>query len=167
MPKQLQLLSTRWQDVEKRYDAVVPQMYPIIMQYRNVQSGAWPRLVTLHDMLAERLAELGAQNATAPPAATDPQVKTLLKEIDNTKALCRRFSKQFYDLAGKMNPVFKDLETLRNDLDKVIKEKSGFFTRSNSVGEIRKLRGTVSTLIANTQFVLRDRPVKPDDPAIN
>ncbi|HEY2167712.1 MAG TPA: hypothetical protein VGH01_11135, partial [Jatrophihabitantaceae bacterium] len=100
MPKELAALTVRWTSVQKRVDAVWGDLSHLIMQYRNPQSGAWPRFVTMLEMLEERLQELGAKSARDPAAAKDPQVKKLLAEIDNVAGICLKISKEYWQKKG-------------------------------------------------------------------
>ena len=168
MPEKLKAMTAVWIDLEKRYNAVIPQMYQLIMQYWNLQTGSWRRLVMMHEMLGERLAALGAPDASSPPADSDGDVKTLLDEIGETKALCRRLSTEFWALVPKANRVLDDLEELNKGLNAVVKEKSRAFKVSSSVGELKKLSTTVNNLYADTRDALLDDKLhKPDDPLIN
>lgn len=164
MPKELAALTARWQGVEKRIDAVWPDLASLIMQYRNQQSGAWPRLVTLWEMLEERLGELGATSARHPAAAGDAQVKKLVAEIDNVAGICVKLSKEYWQKKGT---VFDELLTLQKDVEKAVKGKSGIFSRSQSLPLLKTLRGTVNTMVAEARFFTKDQPPKPDDPAIS
>lgn len=160
MPKELQALTARWNDVQKRLDDVWGDLAKLIMQYRNVQSGAWPRFVTLLEMLDERLGELNARSARDPQAAGDQQVKKLLAEIDKVAGICVRIQNEYWQ-KRESTTVFKDLSALQKDLDKVIKEKSGFFSTSKSVPLLKTMRLSVNTMAAEAQFFLKDQPPKP------
>ena len=160
MPKQLQALRTRWVDVQADLDKVWGDLAKLIMQYRNVQSGAWPRLITLYEMLDERLAELGVESVSE--RKNDPQLKTLMAEIGKVRALCRKISAQYWERKGT---AFDDLRTLQRDFEKAIKEKKSTFF-SQSLPALKKLQKSVNTMNANAQFFLKDEPPKPDDPVI-
>jgi hypothetical protein len=164
MAKQLQALTQSWADVQNRVDAVWGDLSSLIMQYRNPQSGSWPRLVTLLDVLNERLAELGANSAQDAAAANDTQVKKILAEIDNVKQVCRKISKEFWATRGT---VFRDLDDLQKEFERVVKEKSGIFSRSSSLPALKTLRASVNSVVADAKFFLKDSPPKPDDAWIN
>jgi septal ring factor EnvC (AmiA/AmiB activator) len=168
MPGKLAALSAEWNDLSKRFQQVVPQTSKLIMQYYNPSSGAWRRLLEMHAMLGQRLAALGVADAADPAAADDDEVKTLLAEIVETKAQCRRLSQEFWQLAPTVNQMLTDFKDLKEALDKVIKEKSSVFKSSKSVDELKALRGVVNTTWVDFRAALRDDPMpKPDDPNIN
>ena len=158
MAKELAALSARWTIVEKRVDAVWGDLAHLIMQYRNIQSGAWPRYVTLCEMLEERLEQLGARAPVDPRAAGDAEVKKLVAELVKVSEICVKIQKEYYEKKGT---VFADLSNLQKDVQKAVKNKSGIFSRSQSLPALKQMQATVNTFVAEARFFLKDEPPKP------
>lgn len=167
MPKQLEALSAVWTGLDKRMQQTNAKMYPLITQFYNPQSGSFRRLMDMYAMLGQRLQTLGAADASAPEAADDDEVKTLLAEIAQVKVTCQRLSKEFWALKPQVNRIIDELEDLNKALRKVVKEKSKLFTVSSSVAELRKLSDLVNDVYVDFTGVVGDnRLLKPDDPLI-
>lgn len=164
MAQQLKALSDTWDNVNTRLLAVWGDLTQLIAEYQHPNSGAWPRVVDMYEMLEERLAALGANTAQDPAAANDNQVQRLVTEIDRGKALCRKKATEFY---AKKGNVFRDLGQLKAEVDRVYKSKAGFLSRSKSVPALKNLQATVSTMLADANQMLTLQPHRPDDPAIN
>lgn len=166
MAKQLAALSMRWWDLEPKLRTVWPDLASLIMQYRNQQSGSWPRLVVLFEMLDERLGKLGANSAQDAVAARDMQVKKLLLEIAGTKKICQKVSTEYWQLRNSTT-AFKDLGVLVADVEKAVKDKSGFFSNSKSLPLLKTLKDSVAMMAADARHLLKDEPHKPNAPEIN
>jgi hypothetical protein len=167
MASNLVKLSGRWWAVEDRVKNEWGDFHKLIVQYRSPNAGTYSRLLEYLRMLAQRLTALGVNNAQDPVAAADPEVQALLTEIVNTKALCRKVSKQFWDLRAK-STLFKELYGVKDDLDAAITKKAAALKKSKSLPALEDVRTKVNDLVADLEKAFRDdAPHKPTEAWIN
>jgi predicted nucleic acid-binding Zn-ribbon protein len=141
VPKELAKVSADFEDARKRVAPMVEKLDNLNNNYWNETAGVWNRYFAGVDMLSERLRGLGVQNAAA--AANDNEVKTLVKGIADAKADALKISKDFWNEAKRVQAIVKELETLRKQIQVLIKQKSGLLSRSKSVPALTALEKEV------------------------
>jgi hypothetical protein len=162
MPKELARVSSAYVDVQKRVTPMLENLERLDNNFWNATSGNWGRYYAGVDALADRLKELNVKSAADPKAASDNEVKTLLKGIATAKADALAISKEFWTTAKRVDAIRREVLTLEADVLKVTKEKSGIFTKSNSLPQLKKLSGTLHELAAELQAATFAGPHQPD-----
>jgi hypothetical protein len=162
MPKELARVSTAYLDIQKRVTPMLDNLARLDNNFWNETSGNWGRYYGGVDLLAERLAKLGVNSATDPKAASDNEVKTLVKGIAKAKADALVISKDFWNTAKRVDAIRREVLKLEADVLKVIKDKSGFLSRSKSLPQLKKLSVTLHELAADLESATLTGPHKPD-----
>jgi hypothetical protein len=162
MPKELARVSAAYVDVQKRVTPMLENLERLDNNFWNATSGNWGRYYAGVDALADRLKELNVNSAADPKAVSDNEVKTLIKGITTAKADSLAISKEFWTTAKRVDAIRREVLTLEADVLKVIKEKSGFFAKSNSLPPLKKLSGTLHELAAELQAATHTGPHQPD-----
>ena len=135
MPKELARVMDRYGVLQKQVNPLLSQMQDHTNQFVIMRDYVW--LTT--DDLAERLTELKAPNAGDPKAAQDPHVRRLLKSLETFQTLMGSRDSDMRQVAKKLTAVHAELVKLEKDVAAVIKAKSGFFTRSKSLPQLKAL----------------------------
>jgi hypothetical protein len=139
VPKELAKLGTEFNDVKKRVGPMLENMELLNNNFWNETSGNWNRYFSGVDLLAERLKALGASSASDAKAASDGEVKAIVKGIATAKADCLSISKEYWTTLSRVAAIAKEVGSLKAKVDAVIKQKSGILTRSKSLPALQTL----------------------------
>lgn len=154
MPRELARLTTEFKDIKKRLEPFLDNMDRLNNNFWNETNGNWNRFFSGVDMLADRLKEIGANSILDDKAKSDGEVKTIAKGIADAKADCIKISKEYYVFADRVRGVRREIAVLQKDVDKVIKEKSGIFTRSKSLPQIKQIKTDLAKLDSDLNLLL-------------
>lgn len=167
MPRELARVTSAFADIQKRVGPMLENMDRLNNNFWNETSGNWGRYYAGLDMLADRLKQLAVPTASDPKAAADGEVKTLLQGIAKAKADCLGISKQYWGTAQRVDAISREVVALKTDVDKVIKEKSGLFKRSNSIPELKKLSQSLFAFKNDLNAATMVGPHKPNHAMLN
>ena len=135
MPKELQRVTTTWDNLSDKVRPLLPALDEREKQYIIMRD----RLITLLEGLQEELTRLKAKTAADPQAAKDPMVKRYVKEIQNYLVVTDNHAKQFAATAKQVAAARGELVKLQKDVLAVTKAKSGFFSTSKSLPKLKDL----------------------------
>jgi len=135
MPKELARVMDRYDVLRKQVNPLLSQLQDHTNDFVIMRDGVW----IMADELAKRLKELKVPNAADPKAAKDPQVQNVLDDLEKYKTLMGDRDSQMREVAKKLTAVHTELVKLEKDVAAVIKAKSGFFTRSKSLPQLKAL----------------------------
>jgi len=135
MPKELARVVDRYDVLRNKVNPLLSQLQDDTNQFVIMRDAVW----ILADELAERLKELNAPNAGDPKAAKDRPVQGLLKQLEKYQSLMGTRDSDMRQVATKLTAAHVELVKLEKDVAAVIKAKSGFFTRSKSLPQLKAL----------------------------
>lgn len=162
MGKQLAILSADLKDIQSRVNPMLKTMDTLDNNFWNDTTGNWGRYYVGLDLLAERLRQLNAQDASAPAAAGDALVQKILAAIASDKADCKRISTEYWGTAARVEAIAREVEALKTKVDKVIKDKDSIFKKSKSLPDLQALSRELATFKNTLGTALLRGPHKPN-----
>ena len=135
MPKELARVMDRYGVLRQQVNPLLSLLQDHTNDFVIMRDGVW----IMADELVKRLKELKAPNAADPKAAKDPQVQNVLDDLEKYKTLMGDRDSQMREVAKKLAAVHVELVKLEKDVAAVVKAKSGFFTRSKSLPQLKAL----------------------------
>jgi len=135
MPKELARVMDRYDVLRQQVNPLLSQLQDHTNQFVIMRDSVW----ILADELAKRLKELKVPNAGDPKAAKDPQVLNVLDDLEKYQTLMGDRDSDMRGVAKKLTAVHAELVKLEKDVAAAIKAKSGFFTRSKSLPQLKAL----------------------------
>ena len=139
MPKELARVMARYNTMEDQSKLLLIQLTSPSHDYIIMKD----HISILLEELAGQLKDLRVRTAADPRAANDPGIKGTLKEIEKRKALIGDRRKIMDAAAEQLVAIHDEALKLNTDVLAVIKAKSGFFTRSKSLPQLKALSATL------------------------
>lgn len=166
MPKQLAALQKEFDDILRRATPMLEDLdkRAADMGKLGATKGVQLMLGQGIDALADRVQTLGAATASDPVAANDPEVQTLLREIADMKATCRKISTEYWMNAQRLQAISKEAKQLKTKVDLVIGQKAAKLTQSKSLQGLRKLSVDLNTYADDLNKTSTKAFKKPDHP---
>src|SRR4051812_15246679 len=135
MPKELARVMARYDDVRKKAAPLLHELHDHEMEYIGMRD----RVVIQADELADQLTALKVKTAADPRAAKDPGVQDSLEYLEKYKSLMADRQAFYTAAAKKAATICTEIASIEKDVAAVIKAKSGFFTRSKSLPQLKAL----------------------------
>lgn len=135
MPKELARVMTSYKQLSAKAGPLLSELKDHEHDYIIMRDGVF----AVAEELAKRLKALGAPNAADPRAAKDPHVQDLLEDLEKFKTLMADRDAFYRAVSKKVDVVRSDALKLEKDVQAVIKAKSGFFSRSKSLPQLKAL----------------------------
>ena len=135
MPRELARVMTEYQALRKTADPLLSELSTREKDYilfRDV-------VIAAAGDLARRLAELKVTDASDPRAANDPAVADWMETHEKFASLMADRHAFLGQAAKQAQAIRAKVVKLNKDVDAVIKAKSGFFSRSKSLPQLKTL----------------------------
>lgn len=139
MPKELARVMTGYKQLAAKAGPLLSELKDHEHDYVIMRDGVFE----LAAELAKRLKSLGAANAADPRAAKDGHVQDLLDDLEKFKTLMADRDAFYRAVSKKVDVVRGEALKLEKDVQAVIKAKSGLFTRSKSLPQLKSLSTTL------------------------
>ena len=147
MPKELARVMARYNTMQDQAGPLLSQLTSPGHDYIMMKD----HISILLDDLAGQLKELRVNSAADPRAANNPGIKGTLKEIEKRKILMADRGAAMDAAAKKLDAIHDEAVKLHTDVVAVIKAKSGFFTRSKSLPQLKALSTTLLKFAADLE----------------
>jgi hypothetical protein len=135
VPKELARVMTRYAELQKKVAPLLHELHDHEMTYIGMRD----RMFLATDELVERLTALKATSAADPRAARDPAVQDSLEQLEKYKSLMADRHAFFEIVSKKVDAIRVEAGKLEKDVAAVIKAKSGFFSTSKSLPQLKAL----------------------------
>jgi len=142
MPKELARVMAQYGDIQKKVNPLLSELKTHEHDYIIMRDAA---AVTADD-LADQLKAMRIPNAADPRAAQDPEISDLLERLEKYTALMDSRATYYKSVAAKGDDIRTELLKLEKDVLAVIKAKSGFFSRSKSLPQLKALSASLHQL---------------------
>jgi hypothetical protein len=139
MPKELARVMARYNNMQNQVKPLLSELTDHGHDYILMRD----HLSIFLDQLAGQLKDLGVKTAADPRAAKDAGVMDTLEEIEKRKLLMADRHAQFGTAAKKVDPIRAEVVKLQKDVVAVVKAKSGFFSTSKSLPQLKALSTTL------------------------
>ena len=139
MPKELARVVGRYNNLQTQ----VKPLLSDLSQYGNDYIIMRDTVSILLDQLAEQLKNLGVKSAADPKAAKNHGVMDTLEEIEKRKMLMADRHGLLVPITKKVAAIRAEAVKLQADVVAVVKAKSGFFSRSKSLPQLKALSTTL------------------------
>jgi hypothetical protein len=129
-----------------RYNSLQTQVKPLLhdlAQFGNDYIIMRDTVSILLDQLAGQLKDLGVKSAADPKAAKNHGVMDTLEEIEKRKMLQADRHALLVPITKKVAAIRAEAMKLQLDVVAVVKAKSGFFSRSKSLPQLKALSTTL------------------------
>jgi hypothetical protein len=129
-----------------RYNSLQTQVKPLLhdlAQFGNDYIIMRDTVSILLDQLAGQLKDLGVKSAADPRAAKNHGVMGTLEEIEKRKMLLADRHALLVPISKKVAAIRAEAVKLQLDVVAVVKAKSGFFSRSKSLPQLKALSTTL------------------------
>lgn len=139
MPKELARVMARYADIRTKVGPLLKELEDHERTYLTMRDYYF----VASEELIDRLTSLKAKTAADPRAAKDPGVMDTLESIEKYKTLMADRHAFYHATAKKVDPIRAELVKLEKDVAAVIKAKSGFFSTSKSLPQLKALTTTL------------------------
>lgn len=144
MPKELARVMSQYGTLQNKAIPVVKELTDHGRDYFLMRENV--RVVMQE--LAQQLRELGVTSAAAPAAAANHGVQGSVEQIEKYSALMDDRGDLFQAAARKLAPIRSDVVTLQRDVAAVIRSKSGIFSTSKSLPQLKALSTALENFAA-------------------
>ena len=159
MPKQLEFLSAEFNRIKNNLPSLLQRMEQLDRQFWS-PSGPWMHMILELDKLSKRKADLNNPAA----AGQDPEVRKLIGNVEKAKAEAKKVSAEYWlNAVPLLTPHLRELTSLKEHLDAVIKTKTESLKQSKSLPDLQSLSQHLKSVHDGISKACSEGPCKPSD----